>query len=80
MGYVGKRFNTTSGDKKKLARITGLDPAGPLFSNMPDEVRLVASDAEFVDVYHTNAADPPVKPFLGQIYTDGKKRFILFFY
>ena len=67
MSYVGKRFYKTSGNKKKIARITGLDPGGANFANMPDEVRLVASDAEFVDVYHTNGADPPVTAYILEV-------------
>merc|ERR1719423_250220 len=46
-GHAGKRI--------KLKRISGLDPAGPLFENFPSSVRLDSSDAEFVDVIHTNA-------------------------
>ncbi len=39
-------------NKKKLC--LGLDPAGPLFHGMPRLVRLDSSDAQFVDVIHTN--------------------------
>ncbi|XP_042886759.1 inactive pancreatic lipase-related protein 1-like [Penaeus japonicus] len=38
-----------------VARITGLDPAGPLFEDGDPESRLDASDADLVDVIHTNA-------------------------
>ncbi|XP_065364888.1 uncharacterized protein LOC135957967 [Calliphora vicina] len=37
-----------------LARITGLDPAGPLFEAQHPKVRLDNTDAEFVDVIHSN--------------------------
>ncbi|XP_050080088.1 uncharacterized protein LOC126567819 [Anopheles maculipalpis] len=37
-----------------LWRITGLDPAGPLFEAQPPEVRLDAGDARYVDVIHSN--------------------------
>lgn len=37
-----------------LSRITGLDPAGPLFEAQHPKVRLDSSDAEFVDVIHSN--------------------------
>lgn len=39
----------------RIARITGLDPAGPLFTKWPLSLKLDASDAEFVDVIHTDA-------------------------
>jgi len=38
-----------------LPRITGLDPAFPMFSMIKTEQRLDKSDAQFVDVIHTNS-------------------------
>lgn len=37
----------------KIARVTGLDPAGPYFNEKPAEMRLDPTDAQFVDVIHT---------------------------
>jgi len=39
---------------KNLSRITGLDPAGPLFESQDPRARLDSSDAHFVDVIHSN--------------------------
>ncbi|KAM3958664.1 pancreatic lipase-related protein 2 [Aphomia sociella] len=39
----------------RVSRITGLDPALPLFDKLPLQQKLDASDAEFVDVIHTDA-------------------------
>lgn len=47
-GYIGERV-------PRIARITGLDPAGPAFEDTDSEVRLDSSDADFVDVIHTDA-------------------------
>ena len=38
----------------RLSRISGLDPAGPLFSGKKAAVRLDETDALFVDVIHSN--------------------------
>uniref|UniRef100_A0A8C0BE76 Triacylglycerol lipase n=1 Tax=Buteo japonicus TaxID=224669 RepID=A0A8C0BE76_9AVES len=46
-----------------IGRITGLDPAQPYFQDTPLEVRLDKSDAEFVDIIHTDSA--PTIPYLG---------------
>ncbi|XP_073537712.1 pancreatic lipase-related protein 2-like [Phyllobates terribilis] len=40
-----------------IARISGLDPAGPYFAHTPPEVRLDSSDAVLVDIIHTDG--PP---------------------
>ncbi|CAH1772416.1 unnamed protein product [Owenia fusiformis] len=50
-GFAGKRY--------KFARITGLDPAGPLFTVAQKNARLDSRDADFVDVIHSNAGNLP---------------------
>lgn len=46
--YVGRLM------RSRIARITGLDPAGPWFDTFGEEARLDPSDAQFVDVIHSN--------------------------
>ena len=40
-----------------IGRVTGLDAAGPLFEKTSKEVRIDKSDADFVDLIHTNGGD-----------------------
>ena len=47
-GYAGEQI-------PGLGRISGLDPAEPLFQGMPHFVRLDPTDALFVDIIHTDA-------------------------
>ncbi|TNM89502.1 hypothetical protein fugu_003736 [Takifugu bimaculatus] len=51
-GYAGTHVRGTIG------RITGLDPAGPLFEDVEKERRLSPDDADFVDVLHTYTREP----------------------
>ncbi|XP_061673936.1 endothelial lipase [Syngnathoides biaculeatus] len=46
-GYAGTHV------RGSLGRITGLDPAGPMFEGVEKEKRLSPDDADFVDVLHT---------------------------
>jgi len=51
-GYAGERLKNFY--KKNLGRITGLDPAGPYFENTDPIVRLDPTDANFVDIIHSD--------------------------
>ncbi|KAL1505846.1 hypothetical protein ABEB36_005309 [Hypothenemus hampei] len=58
-GFTGKILNETGAS---IGRISGLDPAGPLFEfpiEQSESNRLSPTDAKLVDTYHTN------KGFLG---------------
>ncbi|XP_034094369.1 endothelial lipase [Gymnodraco acuticeps] len=46
-GYAGKFV------RGSIGRITGLDPAGPMFEGAEAQKRLSSDDADFVDVLHT---------------------------
>uniref|UniRef100_A0A4X2JV14 Lipase H n=1 Tax=Vombatus ursinus TaxID=29139 RepID=A0A4X2JV14_VOMUR len=60
-GFVGQMYDG------KLGRITGLDPAGPLFSGKPPNERLDHTDAQFVDVIHSDTDLLGFKESLGNI-------------
>ena len=55
---------------KNISRITGLDPASPLFENYSVRARLDPSDAKFVDVIHSNG-DSFLKGGLGSFQAMG---------
>ncbi|KAL3869621.1 hypothetical protein ACJMK2_042286 [Sinanodonta woodiana] len=57
----------TRDNKKRAGRITGLDPAGPLFEGTYSEVRLDPSDADFVDVIHTDKTGFGIKQSTGHV-------------
>ncbi|KAL3889396.1 hypothetical protein ACJMK2_001740 [Sinanodonta woodiana] len=67
-GYAGERTLGTG-------RISGLDPAGPLFEWTDPKVRLDPSDALFVDVIHTNANGYGIASSVGHVdfYPNGGK-------
>ncbi|XP_076024800.1 lipase member H [Genypterus blacodes] len=66
-GFTGAQLNG------KIGRITALDPAGPLFTNKPPEGRLDPTDAQFVDVLHTDIDALGFRKPLGHIdfYANG---------
>ncbi|NXJ59534.1 LIPHA Lipase, partial [Rostratula benghalensis] len=66
-GFVGQKYNG------KIGRITGLDPAGPSFNREPPEGRLDHTDAQFVDVIHSDAGALGFMKSLGTIdfYANG---------
>ncbi|KAK3602036.1 hypothetical protein CHS0354_015027 [Potamilus streckersoni] len=67
-GYAGERIQETG-------RITGLDPAGPFFEDTEPKVRLDPTDAEFVDVIHTDRTCFGISSSIGHVdfYPNGGK-------
>uniref|UniRef100_A0A8C6SVZ6 Lipase, member Ia n=1 Tax=Neogobius melanostomus TaxID=47308 RepID=A0A8C6SVZ6_9GOBI len=66
-GFIGAHFNASIG------RITALDAAGPLFTGTSPEHRLDPTDAQFVDVLHTDIDALGFREALGHIdfYANG---------
>ncbi|KAL0280759.1 UNVERIFIED_CONTAM: hypothetical protein PYX00_001963 [Menopon gallinae] len=61
---------------EKVGRITGNDPAGPIFHNIPNNLRLDPSDAIFVDVLHTDTVFMGIRQPIGTVdfYVNGGKQ------
>ncbi|KAK4887579.1 hypothetical protein RN001_003850 [Aquatica leii] len=59
-GFAGKYTDLEC--DKKIGRITGLDPAGPLYNYKPNEDKLSKEDALFVDIIHSNYQFGALKP------------------
>lgn len=53
MGFAGEGTQTLK--IGKVNRISGLDPAGPAFINSDRMTKLDKTDANLVNIYHTNA-------------------------
>ncbi|NWH60701.1 LIPH Lipase, partial [Geococcyx californianus] len=60
-GFVGQMFDGA------LGRITGLDPAGPLYRGTPPSERLDPTDAQFVDVIHSDTDGLGYRDTLGHV-------------
>ncbi|CAG9791838.1 unnamed protein product [Diatraea saccharalis] len=69
--YASHRFEQLTGSKP--ARLTGLDPAGPCFRNLPYSERLNRNAAQKVDVLHTNIDGFGIPDPLGHVdfYANG---------
>jgi len=51
---LGSHVCGHAGKYSKIGRITGLDPAGPSYEDYSPDARLNSTDADFVDIWHTN--------------------------
>ena len=75
-GLSGKHLIQEGGDRLKYDRISGMDPAGPLFCDdvpypfnyvVDPRARLGPQDAHFVDVIHTDGGARYLQ-FIPQVY------------
>lgn len=53
LGYVGSTYTELTAEK--IWRVTGIDPAGPCFSNSFIENQIRSGVGQYVEVYHCNA-------------------------
>ncbi|CAK1590752.1 unnamed protein product [Parnassius mnemosyne] len=64
-GFAGKTLARLTG--RRLGRISALDPAGPCFSHVAPELRLKNTDADFVDVIHTDSGVYGLRDPIGHV-------------
>lgn len=62
---AGQAARLLKNDTVLVNRVTGLDPAYPCFEYESATYRLKKTDAQFVDVIHTNSAIEPYEGNLG---------------
>lgn len=69
--FAAVEFHRLTGQRP--ARLTGLDPAGPCFRNLPAEAKLHAAVAKKVDVLHTNIDEFGIAEPVGHVdfYANG---------
>lgn len=69
--YIAKNYRLLTG--KNISYIYGLEPAGPCFRDLEKDDRLDASDADFVQVLHTNIDGFGMAARMGHLdfYTNG---------
>ncbi|KAJ9597563.1 hypothetical protein L9F63_011564 [Diploptera punctata] len=58
--YIAKGLSDTKTKTPCVERLTGLEPAAPLFQGYSDEVQISRTDAKFVEIAHTSTL-----PFIG---------------
>ncbi|XP_045514123.1 phospholipase A1-like [Pieris brassicae] len=71
VSHAAKYYQSVIG--KKPFRLTGLDPAGPCFRGLPADEKVAPTDAEHVDVIHTNIDGFGIAERLGHVdfYANG---------
>ncbi|CAH2071813.1 unnamed protein product, partial [Iphiclides podalirius] len=65
LGFAGESYFAQTSER--IWRITGLDPAGPCFSNAARDVQLRSGNAEYVEVYHCNAGHLGTTNVIGDV-------------
>lgn len=66
-GFAGKTILSLTAGQGKLKRITGMDPALPLFSVQDPSARLDRDDAVMVDVVHTDGYRIAIGEAIGRV-------------